>query len=102
MTKQDDFKINVRTVKKQDGWSGMEVNVKVDTNTQVKNLKAVLTLSDGQTKEVILSKDRNYTDNVTFDNLYTGKNYTVRNVAIQVMETVTGKCDYVTVATFEP
>lgn len=102
MTKQDDFKINVRTVKKQDGWSGMEVNVKVDTDTQVKNLKAVLTLSDGQTKEVILSKDRHYTDNVTFDNLYTGKNYTVRNVAIQVMETVTGKCDYVTVATFEP
>ena len=101
MTKHDDFKVNVHTVKKQDGWSGMEVNVKVETTARAKTLKAVLTLNDGQTKEVLLSRDKNYSADVLFDELYTGKNYAVSNVSLQIMETVTGKCDYVTVASFK-
>ena len=98
MTKDHDFNIDVSTIKKQDGWSGMVVKVQADTNSGIENMKAVLTLNNGDIKEVMLSKDKDYTETVTFDNLFTGKNYRVTSAELKVMETITGKCDYVTVA----
>lgn len=94
-TKSNDFALDI---------SGEEdaFIVKADTDAQAKSLKAVLTLDDGQTKEVILQRSKDYSGRVSFDGLSVDKRYKVAKAELKVMETITGKCGYVTVASFEP
>lgn len=95
MTKSDAFDLDI--TESEDAFV-----LKADTSAQAKNLKAVLTLDDGQTKEVMLSKSKDYSNTVSFDDLPAEKEYTVKKAELKVMETITGQCSYVTVASFEP
>ena len=50
----------------------------------------------------MLSKSKDYSNIVSFDDLPAEKEYTVKKAELKVMETITGQCSYVTVASFEP
>ncbi len=94
-TKSDEFALDI--TESEDAFV-----LKADTSAQAKNLKAVLTLGDGQTKEVMLPESRNYSNTVSFEDLPGEKGHTVAKAELKVMETITGNCSYVTVASFEP
>lgn len=95
MTRNDEFALDIS--ESEDAFV-----IKAETNAQAKSIKAVLTLDDGQTKEVMLSKSRDYSNTLSFDDLPSDKSHAVTAAELKVMETITGKCSYVTVASFEP
>lgn len=81
-TKSDEFALDI--TESEDAFV-----LKADTSAQAKNLKAVLTLGDGQTKEVMLPKSRNYSNTVSFEDLPGEKGHMVAKAELKVMETIT-------------
>ncbi len=86
-------------------WSanhGATIKVKADTTAQEKSLKAVLSFDNGEVKELLLPRTKNYSGILYLEDLSFGERCSVTNVELQVMETITGECSYVTVASFSP
>ena len=102
MTKAHAFALDITADPLRRDTSGVALKVHADTNAPEKRLKAVLTLDNGETKEVLLQQSKDYSATVAFTDLSPDARYTVTNAQLQVMETITGKCSYVTVASFEP
>ncbi len=85
MTRNDEFEVRTMT-------EGDVFSLKADTASGAKHIKAVVTLSDDTTEEIMLSQDKDYTDTLTLK-----EGISVKEVVLKVMETVTGQCSYVTV-----
>ncbi|GFI22064.1 hypothetical protein IMSAGC011_00837 [Lachnospiraceae bacterium] len=101
MTQMQEFSLDLIS----QPWSvryGATLKVKVDTTAQEKNLKAVLTFDNKKTRELLLPYTKDYSGVLYLDDLSLGERCTVTSVELQVMETVTGECSYVTVASFTP
>ncbi len=101
-TKKHEFDLDITAAPLRRDTEGVALNVTADTDSPEKSLKAVLTLNNGETKEVLLQQSREYHSTLYLEDLSPDKRYTVTNAELQVMETITGRCSYVTVATFEP
>ena len=80
----------------------MQIKVKAETTSQEKSLKAVLSFDNGEVKELLLPRTKNYSGILYLEDLSFGERCSVTNVELQVMETITGECSYVTVASFSP
>jgi len=86
-------------------WSvsrGAALKIKADTTAQEKSLKAVLSFDNRAPKELLLSRAKDYSEILYLEDLSFGERCFVTNVELQVMETITGECSYVTVASFAP
>ena len=102
MTKEHEFALDISATPLRQDTSGVALKVRASTNAPEKSLKAVLTLDNGETKEVLLQQSKDYCATAVLTDLSPDARYTVTNAQLKVMETITGKCSYVTVASFEP
>ena len=102
MTKAHEFALDIKTAPLRRDRQGAALSVSASTDTPEKSLKAVLTLNNGETREVLLQRSKNYCATLELEDLSPDERYTVTNAELRVMETITGKCSYVTVASFEP
>ncbi len=101
MTQAQEFSLDVTS----QPWSiqhGAGLRVKVDTTAQEKSLKAVLSFDNRATEELLLPRVKDYSGILYLEDLSFGERCFVTNVELQVMETITGECSYVTVASFSP
>lgn len=102
MTKAHEFALDIKTAPLRRDRQGAALSVSASTDTPEKSLKAVLTLNNGETREVLLQRSKNYCATLELEDLSPDERYTVTNAELKVMETITGKCSYVTVVSFEP
>ena len=101
MTQAQEFSLDLTS----QPWSishGAALKIKVDTTAQEKSLKAVLSFDNRAPKELLLPRTKDYSGILYLEDLSFGERCSVTNVELQVMETITGECNYVTVASFSP
>ena len=101
MTQAQEFSLDLTS----QPWSishGAALKIKADTTAQEKSLKAVLSFDNRAPKELLLPRTKDYSGILYLEDLSFGERCSVTNVELQVMETITGECNYVTVASFSP
>ena len=85
-TKKNDYTLDFKIEEEKSSYNNTVVTVAAKGSTADSFVQVALTLSDGQEQTVLLKRGSNYTENVTFSNLFPETEYTISKAVLYVTE----------------